>query len=256
MIHPTAVIDACAELAADVQVGPYSIIGPDVSIDTGTVMGPHVVIMGPTHIGKNNRIFQFSSIGDIPQDKKFAGEVTRLEIGEGNMIREYVTINRGTVQGGGLTRVGSHNWIMAYVHMAHDCLIGDHTIFANNTNLAGHVVVEDYAILGGATLVHQFCRIGAHSFCAKGTGISRDVPPYVMVAGHFGKPYGLNSEGLKRQGFSKDSLQMLKKSYKLLYRSKLSFKQSMLEIETLAQTDPQVERFYAFIKSSERGIVR
>lgn len=194
MIDPRAIIDPKAELAADVHIGAFSIIGPEVVIGAGTWVGPHVVVNGPTRIGRDNKIFQFSSLGEMPQDKKYQGEPTLLEIGDRNVIREFCTLNRGTAQGGGVTRIGHDNWIMAYVHLAHDCLIGNQTIFANNASLAGHVVVEDQVILGGFTQVHQFCTLGAHSFTAFGSGIAKDVPPYVMVAGHPAAPHGLNVE--------------------------------------------------------------
>ncbi|MBI5463203.1 MAG: acyl-ACP--UDP-N-acetylglucosamine O-acyltransferase, partial [Gammaproteobacteria bacterium] len=206
MIDPRAVIDPTAELADDVSVGPYAVIGPDVQIGAGTVIGPHAVINGPTRIGRNNHIFQFASVGDAPQDKKYKGEPTRLEIGDGNTIREFVTINRGTVQDEGVTRIGDDNWIMAYVHIAHDCQVGSHTIFANNASLAGHVRIEDYVILGGYTLVHQFCALGVHSFTAFSSGIAKDVPPYVMVGGFAAEPHGLNTEGLKRRGFAPETI--------------------------------------------------
>ena len=200
MIDTRALIHPKAELASDVEVGPYTVIGPDVMIGEGSWIGPHVVINGPTRIGRHNKIFQFASVGEIPQDKKYGGEPTLLEIGDRNVIREFCTLNRGTAQGGGVTRIGSDNWIMAYVHIAHDCQIGNHTIFANNASLAGHVVIEDHVILGGFTQVHQFCALGAHCFTAFGSGIAKDVPPYVMVAGHPAEPHGLNVEGLRRRG--------------------------------------------------------
>ena len=256
MIHSTAIVDKSANIASDVTVGPYSIIGPQVEIDSGTTIGPHVVINGPTKIGRNNRIFQFASVGDEPQDKKYKGEPTRLEIGDNNVIRESCTISRGTAQDLGVTRLGSDNWIMAYVHIAHDCQIGNNTIFANSASLAGHVTVEDYAILGGFTLVHQFCKIGAHCFTAMNSVISQDVPPYLMIAGHMAKPYGLNVEGLKRRGFSSGALSALKKSYKILYRSGHSLEQAIDVLSELASQYPEVAQFVAFLKSVKRGIVR
>ncbi len=256
MIHPTAIIDPGARLAPDVKVGPYSIIGADVEIGAGTVVGPHVVIQGPTRIGRENRIFQFASVGDIPQDKKYAGEPTTLIIGDRNTIRECCTINRGTVQDRGSTVIGSDNWIMAYVHIAHDCVIGDKTILANNTSLAGHVTVDDYAILGGFTLVHQFCQIGAHCFTAMNSVISKDVPPYVMVSGHMAEPHGLNTEGLKRRGFSPEALSALKRAYKLLYRENLTIDQAKAAIAELAQTHPEVAVMSEFLERVTRGIVR
>lgn len=256
MIDSRAVIDPKAELAEDVSVGPYTVIGPDVQIGAGTTIGPHVVIYGPTRIGRNNRIFQFASLGDAPQDKKYAGEPTRLEIGDGNTIREFVTINRGTVQDEGVTRIGDDNWIMAYVHIAHDCQIGNHTIFANNASLAGHVRVEDYVILGGFTLVHQFCALGVHSFTAFSTGIAKDVPPYVMVSGHSAQPHGLNSEGLKRRGFSAETLAQLKQAYKTLYRSKLTLQEAVDVLRVQAVDSPEVGVMVGFLEKQKRGIVR
>lgn len=256
MIHQTAIIDKSANLADDVTVGPYSIIGANVDIDAGTSIGPHVVINGPTSIGKNNRIFQFASIGEEPQDKKYRGEPTRLEIGDDNVIREYCTISRGTVQDEGITRVANDNWIMAYVHIAHDCQIGSHTIFANSASLAGHVTVEDYAILGGFTLVHQFCKVGAHCFTAMNSVISKDVPPYLMIAGHMAKPYGLNVEGLKRRGMSSEVLSALKSAYKVVYRSGYSIEQASNELSELAKKYAEVDQFVKFLSNATRGIVR
>lgn len=256
MIDPRAIIDPKAELAGDVHIGPFSIIGPDVLIDSGTWVGPHVVIQGPTRIGRDNKIFQFSSFGEIPQDKKYKGEPTRLEIGDRNVIREFCTFNRGTEQGGGVTRVGNDNWIMAYVHLAHDCLIGNNTIFANNASLAGHVVIEDHVILGGFTQVHQFCSLGEHSFTAFGSGIAKDVPPYVMVAGHPASPHGLNVEGLRRRGFSAETIAQLRRAYKLLYRANLTLKDALAQIRELAQETPEVGAMVRFLEKSSRGILR
>ena len=256
MIDPRAVIDPKAELAEGVSVGPYAVIGPDVQIGAGTTIGPHTVINGPTRIGRDNRIFQFASLGDAPQDKKYAGEPTRLEIGDGNTIREFVTINRGTVQDEGVTRIGDDNWIMAYVHIAHDCRIGNHTIFANNASLAGHVRVEDYVILGGFTLVHQFCALGVHSFTAFSTGIAKDVPPYVMVSGHSAQPHGLNTEGLKRRGFSPETIAKLKQAYKTLYRSKLTLQEAIEALRAQAADCAEVGVMVEFLERQTRGIVR
>ena len=256
MIDPRAIVDPGARIAEGVQIGPFSIIGAGVEIETGTVIGPHVVIKGPTRIGRDNRIYQFASIGDDPQDKKYAGEPPRLEIGDGNTIREYVTINRGTVQDAGVTRVGHDNWIMAYVHIAHDCVVGDHTIFANNASLAGHVHVGDWAILGGYTLVHQFCRIGAHSFCGFATGVQRDVPPYVTVAGYRAEPYGINSEGLRRRGFEAETIAVIKRAYKLLYMSDLKLAEAVERMRELVATHPPVALLADFVADSPRGIVR
>ncbi len=256
MIDPQAVIDPAARLAEDVSVGAFSIVGPDVEIGAGTWIGPHAVINGPTRIGCDNRIYQFASVGEAPQDKKYAGEPTRLEIGDRNLIREFVTINRGTVQDAGVTRIGDDNWIMAYVHIAHDCMIGNQTIFSNNASLAGHVRVDDYAILGGFTLVHQFCAIGAHSFCAFGSGIKKDVPPFVIVDGSPARPRGLNTEGLKRRGFTDKAQQALRQAYKILYRSNLSLQEALAELQDMAKEQEEVAQLVSFISQQKRGIVR
>ncbi|MFA7095417.1 MAG: acyl-ACP--UDP-N-acetylglucosamine O-acyltransferase [Gammaproteobacteria bacterium] len=256
MIDPRAIVDPGARLAEDVTVGPYTIIGADVEIGAGTWIGPHVVINGPTRIGRDNKIYQFASIGECPQDKKYAGEPTRLEIGDRNVIREYATLNRGTVQGGGVTRVGNDNLIMAYVHIAHDCQVGNGTVFANAASLAGHVTVGDMAILGGFAIVHQFCRIGAHCFCAMGSAINRDVPPYVTVSGHMAEPHGINSEGLKRRGFSPQTIQQIRRMYKLIYKSKLRLEEALEQARPLAAECPEVALMLDFIESSARGIVR
>ena len=256
MIDPRAIIDPGAKIAADVTVGPYTVIGADVEIDVGTWIGPHVVIRGPTRIGRENRIFQFSSLGDEPQDKKYAGEDTLLEIGDRNLFREHVTVNRGTVQGGGATRIGSDNWIMVGVHIAHDCVVGNHTIFANNASLAGHVTVEDHVILGGFTLVHQFCVIGAHCFTAMGSVIPKDVPPYVLVSGHMARPYGLNVEGLRRRGFEAEVIRELRRAYKLLYKSGLTVEQAVGQLREMVAHTPAVGPLVEFIARSSRGIVR
>ena len=256
MIHPKAIVEPGARLAADVTVGPYAIIGAQVEIGAGSSIGAHAVIEGRTRIGRNNRIHSFAAVGGAPQDKKYAGEDTGLEIGDGNTIREYVTINRGTVQDAGVTRIGDDNWIMAYVHIAHDCQVGSHTIFANATQLAGHVHVGDWAILGGVTLVHQYVHIGAHSFSAVGTILVQDVPPYVMVAGHDSKPYGINSEGLRRRGFSAESIGALKRAYRTLYRSGLGMEEASAALQTLAQEHAEVRPIVDFLARSSRGIVR
>jgi len=256
LIDPRAIIDPGAKIAADVTVGPYTVIGADVEIEAGTWIGPHVVIRGPTRIGRENRIFQFSSLGDEPQDKKYAGEDTLLEIGDRNLFREHVTVNRGTVQGGGVTRIGGDNWIMVGVHIAHDCVVGNHTIFANNASLAGHVTVEDHVILGGFTLVHQFCALGAHSFTAMGSVIPKDVPPYVLVSGHMARPYGLNVEGLRRRGFEAQAIRELRRAYKLLYKSGLTVEQAVGQLREMAAETPAVGPLADFIARSSRGIVR
>lgn len=256
VIHSTAIIDPTARLGAGVQVGPYSVIGPDVEIGENTWIASHVVIKGPTRIGRDCKIYQFNSIGDHPQDKKYAGEATRLEIGDRNVIRECCTINRGTVQDRGVTSIGNDNWIMAYVHIAHDCVVGNNTIFANNASLAGHVIIDDYVILGGFSLVHQFCHIGPHAFTGMGTAVSMDVPPYVTVAGHMAKPHGLNSEGLRRRGMSAETLRTLKQAYKTLYRSGNTLEQAIAKLEPVALECPEVAVFVEFLRHVTRGIVR
>jgi len=256
-IHPTALVDGGAELGADVQVGPYSVIGKGVVIGDGSWIGPHVVLRGPTRIGRDNRIFQFSSVGDEPQDKKYAGEDTALEIGDGNTIREFCTINRGTSQDQGVTRIGSRNWIMAYVHVAHDCAIGDDVIMANNTTLAGHVHVGNHVIMGGFSGAHQFCSIGDHAFLGMYSGISRDVPPYVTVSGNPGEPKGINAEGLKRRGFDREQVRNIRNAYRLLYRSGLRLQQAIEEIGALAETQPELQIFLEFLThESRRSIIR
>lgn len=256
MIHPTAIIADSARLGTDVSVGPWCDIGEEVEIGDGTWIGPHVVIRGPTRIGEQNKIYQFNSIGDVPQDKKFHGERSLLEIGDRNVIREFCTFNRGTEQGGGLTRVGNDNWVMAYVHIAHDCLLGNEIIMANAASLAGHVVVEDRATLGGFTVVHQFCSIGAYSFTALGSVIRKDVPPFVMASGNFARPYGLNGEGLKRRGFNQDSVRALKQAYKTIYKQGLTIEQALDELDVAAESYPEVQQLAEFIRRSSRGIVR
>src|SRR5690349_8297794 len=256
MIHRTAIVDPAARLAAGVSVGPYSVIGPDVEIGEGSWVGAHVVLDGRLKIGRHNKIFHFASLGAPPQDKKYADEPTSVEIGDGNTIREYVTINRGTAQDAGVTRVGSNNWIMAYVHFAHDCQIGSNTIFANACQLAGHVVVGDWAIFGATTLVHQFVHIGAHAFTGMGTYLAQDLPPYVKAAGNMAKPYGINSEGLRRRGFSADAIAGLKKAYKTLYRSGLLLEDAKREIEAQAAQCAPVALFVDFLKHSKRGFIR
>ncbi len=257
MIDARAIVDNQAELEENVTIGPFSIIGPHVKIGAGTWIGPHVVIKGPTTIGKNNRIYQFSSLGEIPQDKKYQGEdQSYLVIGDHNEIREYCTMSRGTVQGGHYTQVGSHNWIMAYTHIAHDCRVGDHTVFANGASLAGHVTVEDYAILGGFSGVHQFCRVGTHSFIAAGSIVFKDVPPYVMASGNPAQPHGLNREGLKRRGFSEETVRQLRQAYKTIYKNNLTVKAAMEILQPQAETLPELALLLQFLDSSSRGIVR
>lgn len=255
-IHPTAIIDPTAELDSSVEVGAFSVIGANVKIDAGTRVASHVVINGPTTIGKNNQIFQYSSLGEAPQDKKYKGEPTLLEIGDNNTIREFCTFNRGTVQDKGTTKIGNDNWIMAYVHIAHDCDIGNHTIFANNSSLAGHVDVHDYAILGGFTLIHQFCKIGSHVITAVGSVVFKDIPPYVTAAGYDAKPHGINAEGLKRRGFSADSILQIKRAYKTLYRNSLTLEEAKVELAAMRATTPEIGLLTDFLNVSTRGIVR
>ena len=259
-IHPTAVIDAAAELDATVTVGPYAVIGAGVRIGADTAVMAHAVIEGPTTIGRGNRLHPFCSIGGAPQDKKYAGEPTRLEIGDRNTIRECVTINRGTVQDGGLTRIGSDNWIMAYVHIAHDCVVGDHTIFANTTNLGGHVRIGDWAILGGNSQVHQFCQSGAHAMTGTGSIVLQDIPTYTMVSGNPAAPHGINAEGLRRRGFSADDITRLRRAYRTLYRSGLGFDEARDRLTAEAAADPAATRclqpLVDFLAGVTRGIVR
>ena len=284
-IHPSAIVDTGAELAADVEVGPYAVIGPQVVLGEGTTVGPHAVIEGPTRIGRHNRIHAHATLGGAPQDKKYRGEPTRLEIGDGNTFRECVTVNRGTVQDGGVTRIGHDNWVMAYVHIAHDCLVGDHTILANTTNLAGHVQIGDWVILGGCSQVHQFCKIGAHAMTGVSTVVLHDIPPFVMASGNTAQAHGMNTEGLRRRGFSAPSLAALRQAYKTLYRSGLTLQQARealseqvrtlqateapqagasspspegLAAEALAGLDPAqaVGVLVEFLARVERGIVR
>ncbi len=255
-IHPTAIVHPDARIGEGVEIGAYSMVGEHVSIGDGTRIGPHVVITGHTRIGRDNRIFQFCSLGEIPQDKKYNGEPTELEIGDRNVIRESCTFNLGTAQDAGVTRIGSDNWIMAYVHIAHDCQVGNHTTFANNASLAGHVHVGDHAILGGFTGVHQFCRIGAHVMTGISSVVFKDIPPYVLAAGQPAAPHGINSEGLKRRGFSTEALAALKRAYKLLYREGRTLAEARSELEILRQEAPEVGLMADFLDQSTRGIVR
>jgi UDP-N-acetylglucosamine acyltransferase len=256
VIHPGAIVDSAASLDSSVSVGAFSIIGPGVEIGAGTSIGPHVVIGGSTRIGRENRIHPFSSIGGPPQDKKYAGEQTRLEIGDGNVIREFCTFNCGTAQDESVTRVGDRNWIMAYVHLAHDCLIGNDTIFANNAQLAGHVHVGDHAILGGFTVVHQFVSIGAHSLTAMGTILLQDLPPYVTAAGNSAEPHGINAEGLKRRGFSPQAIAALRAAYKTLYKSALTLEEARASLQEQARSVPEISPLVEFLSRSRRGIIR
>ncbi len=256
MIHSTAIIDPSAIIAEDVSIGPYTVIGPDVQISGGCEIASHVVIKGPSKIGKNNKILQFSSVGEEPQDKKYDGEPTLLEIGDNNLIRENVTINRGTVQGGGITKIGNNNWIMAYVHIAHDCIIGNDNTFANNASLAGHVIIDDYVILGGFTLISQFKHMGSYSFSAMSSVISRNVPPYVLVSGHMAKPIGINVEGLKRRGFSENKIKNIRKAYKLIYRSGLKIEQAQQQISEMLEEEQELSLFTEFLNHQTGGVIR
>jgi UDP-N-acetylglucosamine acyltransferase len=256
VIDPRAVISPKAELAADVTVGPFSIIGPDVIIGPGTVVGPHVVINGPTRIGANNRIYQFASIGDAPQDKKYAGEPTRLEIGDRNVFRESCTINRGTTHDKGVTTIGSDNLFMAYSHVAHDCVLGNNLVFANGATLGGHVEVGDWVILGGLSAVHQFCKIGAYAFIAGGAIVTRDVPNYVMVAGNPAEPSTINAVGLKRRGFTEEQIRNIRNAFRILYRSDLLLADAVARLQELGKTQPEVAAFVEFIGRSERSLIR
>jgi UDP-N-acetylglucosamine acyltransferase len=256
MIHETAIIDPSAQIADGVEIGPYTVVGADVEIGAGTWVGPHVVINGPTRIGKDNRIFQFASVGEQPQDLKYAGQRTRLEIGDRNTIRENVTLHRGTVEDEGVTRIGNDNLLMAYVHVAHDCKVGNNIILANSASLAGHVTVEDHAILGGFTLVHQFGRIGRHCFTSMGSAVNRDVPPYVVVSGNYAKPNGINKEGLKRRGFSPEVIRAIVNAYKIMVRSHTPRAEALEEVQPLVEQFDEVKMFVDFINDSQRGIVR
>ncbi|HID83312.1 MAG TPA: acyl-ACP--UDP-N-acetylglucosamine O-acyltransferase [Chromatiales bacterium] len=255
MIHQSAIIDTSADLAPDIEVGPFTIIGPDVVIDKGCVIGPHVVINGPTEIGKNNRIFQFCSIGEAPQDLKYNNEPTKLIIGDHNTFREYVTVNRGTVSGHGETVIGNNGLFMAYVHIAHDCIIKDNVIFSNAVSLAGHVTINNNVTLGGFTLVHQFIHIGEHAFTGMGTALNRDLPPYMLVYGNYARAIGINKEGLKRRGFSPESISALSQSFKALIKSR-NRSEGMEIVRPLAEQFTEVKKFMNFIESSERGVVR
>jgi UDP-N-acetylglucosamine acyltransferase len=255
-IHPTAVIDPDALLGPRVEVGPFAVIGPNVEIGADTCIGPHAVVKGPTRIGRENRIFQFASVGEDPQDKKYGGESTRLEMGDRNRVREFVTIHRGTVQDRGVTSIGSDNLFMAYTHVAHDCRIGNQVIMANAASLGGHVEIQDWAILGGFTIVHQFCRIGAHSFCAMGSVLTKDVPPYMTVGGHPAAPRGINSEGLRRRGFSEEASAAIKRAYRALYLANLKLDDALVRLRELAATDPEVAPLADFVAERSRSIVR
>ncbi|MEM7542033.1 MAG: acyl-ACP--UDP-N-acetylglucosamine O-acyltransferase [Pseudomonadota bacterium] len=257
MIHPQAQVDPQAKLDEDVYVGPWTEIGPGVEIGAGSRIESHSIVRGNTYIGKNNHVFSFCTLGDAPQDKKYVDDgQSRLLIGDGNTIREYCSVNCGTQHGGGVTRIGDDNWIMAYCHIAHDCQVGNHTIFANNATLAGHVEIHDYVILGGFTGVHQFCRMGESSFSAISAIILKDVPPYFMVEGNSARPRSVNRVGLKRRGFSASAIADVKSAYKILYRQSRTLHNALDELEDRAKHSPEIERLVSFIKTSDRGIVR
>jgi len=256
LIDPRAVVDPASELDEGVSVGPFAIVGAGVCIGRGTRIGPHALIKGPTRIGVDNQIFQFASVGEDPQDKKYGGETTRLEIGDRNVIRECSTVHRGTVQDRGVTRIGDDNLLMAYTHVAHDCEIADHSILANAASLGGHVRIEDWAILGGFSIVHQFCRIGAHSFCGMGSVISKDVPAYVMVSGHPAHAHGINAEGLRRRGYSVESIQQIRRAYKLIYKSGFALADALERIRDLAAESPELAPLVELLETSERSIIR
>lgn len=256
MISEHAVIHPSAKLAQGVTVGPGTIIGADVEIGEGTWVGPHVVIQGPTKIGKNNKIFQFASVGDEPQDMTYQGEPTRLEIGDDNIIREFCMISRGTVKGGGLTQLGNHNFLMAYTHVGHDCMVGNHVIMVNYSALSGHVIIHDYATIGAYAAVHQFCLVGAYAFIARATYVTKDVLPYVMIAGHTTSACGINTVGLRRRGFSSAAIDCLRRAYKIIYRKGLTVQQAVGELGILQQDCPEILPMIDALNQSTRGIVR
>ena len=256
-IHPTAVVDPTARIGEGVSIGAYSVVGAEVEIGDGTSIGAHCTIDGPTRIGRDNRIHGHAAIGGDPQDKKFAGERTELVIGDGNVIREFVTISRGTGNGGGVTRVGDRNWLLAYTHIAHDCQVGNDCVFSNNATLAGHVEVGDQVILSGFVGVHQFCRIGAHAFIGMGAFVNGDVPPYVMVAQEgYGRPRGINAEGLKRRGFDAARISAIKRAYRALYVSGAKLDEALQQLAELAQDSDDVRAMLAFIERGERPLLR
>jgi len=255
-IHPTALVAPEAELGEGVEVGAYSVIGPGVEIGAGTRIGPHAVIEGPTRLGRDNQVFAFASVGSAPQDKKYKGEPTRLEIGDRNVIRECVTLNRGTTKDQGVTRIGSDNLFMAYAHVAHDCRIGDQCVLANNATLGGHVQLGDWVIMGGLSGIHQFCKVGAHAFIANNAAVTRDVPPYVMAVGQPAVAHSVNSEGLKRRGFTPEQIRNLRNAFRLLYRSGLKLADATAQLEALAQEQPEVRAIVEFLPQSTRSIVR
>ncbi|MCC7461348.1 MAG: acyl-ACP--UDP-N-acetylglucosamine O-acyltransferase [Gammaproteobacteria bacterium] len=256
MIDPRALVDPSAEIGAGVAIGPFTVIGPGVVIGTGTRIGPHAVIQGPTRIGERNRIFQFASIGADPQDKKYAGEPTWLEIGNDNVFREFCTINRGTVQDRGITRIGNDNLFMASAHVAHDCVIGSHVIMANCATLGGHVQLGDWVGMGGFSGVHQFCQVGAHAYLANNAAVTGDVPPYVMAVGRPAEPHSVNSEGLKRRGFTPEQIRNIREAYRVLYRSELLLADATSKLKELAATQPEIRLLVDFIAASTRGLIR
>lgn len=256
MIHPSAIVDPSATIADDCEIGAYSIIGADVSIGSGTTIGPHVVLKGPTRIGVNNRIFQFSSIGDDPQDLKYAGEVTTLEIGDGNTIREFVTINRGTEGGGGVTRIGNNNLFMAYIHVAHDCVIGNQIVMANGASLAGHVTVGDHAILAGFACIHQFCEVGEHAFVGLNSVANRDVAPFTLAVGNYAEGKGINKNGLRRRDFSEEAISALRRTYRVLIRKHGNRENALSAVAEDVKQYPEVARLVEFVEQSERGVIR
>ncbi len=256
MIDPRAVIDPTAKLGADVEVGPFAVIDANVAIGARTRIGPHVVIRGSTTIGSDCHVFQFSSLGDAPQDKKYQGEPTRLEIGDRNQIREFTTMHRGTVQGHGVTRVGNDNLFMAYTHIAHDCIVGDKVVLANFATLGGHVEIGDWVIMGGFSGIHQFCKVGAHCFLANNAAVTRDVPPYLMVAGQPAEPHSINAEGLKRRGFTPEQILNIRRAYKVLYRSELKLEEAAQKLTDMARTAPEVQPFVDFIPTITRSLIR
>jgi UDP-N-acetylglucosamine acyltransferase len=256
VIDAHAVISPKAELASDVTVGAFTLIGPEVVVGAGTIIGPHAVINGPTRIGVGNRIFQFASIGDAPQDKKYKGEPTRLEIGDRNVFREFCTVNRGTIHDQAVTRIGDDNLFMAYSHVAHDCVVGNKIVMSNCAALAGHVHLGDWVIMGGFSGVHQFCKVGAHAFIANNTAVTRDVPPFTMVVGQPAEPHSINSEGLKRRGYTEQQIRNLRNAFKVLYRSDLRLEEAVEQLQQVAASQPEVKEFVDFIGTSKRSLVR
>ena len=255
-VHPSAVVDPAARLADDVEVGPFAVVGPHVTAGPGTVIGPHAVVTGHTTLGARNRVFQFTSIGEIPQDRKYGGEPTRTSIGDDNVFREFVSIHAGTAQDRGVTSIGNGNWFLGYVHVAHDCVVGNHTTFSNNAQLAGHVVIGDWVVLGGFSGVHQFCRLGEHSMAAAGAIVLQDIPPFVTAAGYPAKPAGTNNEGLRRRGFTSEQILAVRRAYKVLYREGLSLEDAKQRLAEMSRDEPTLAPLVAFLAAPGRGIVR